>query len=206
MLEILVRVTESLLRQIDSGLELTDLDELFGKAREPVRSLVGSQWRRLYGFEEWEKKFSPLTLSNLNQSGSQISQLISHDLSNDYYTRICFQATILFTVSQQGEVLTCLEEVVDWPAGRREEGPLVLYNRHNQKSDFKLGHPSMVKCGKGRISGELVLREFEDSYQWELNNKSGRYGRVPGRKRENLVNVAKELEKYGINTRITFYD
>jgi hypothetical protein len=69
----------------------------------------------------------------------------------------------------------------------------------------KLGHPSLISAGKGRIAGEVYLDSSAPTPIWMINNRSGRYGRHKSRTFRHLQNAANEFRSFGIELAVEFY-
>lgn len=113
------------------------------------------------------------------------------------------RSPILWVVSESGELLFSLEEVID--ASGHYSYPLPR-GLHLPQGYAKLGHPALLAGGRGRIGGELTFDDSEPPGKWVLTNKSGRYGLVPDRTETQLRNVAELCSEHGISVEVKFID
>jgi hypothetical protein len=105
---------------------------------------------------------------------------------------LCF----LWLVDERGETWITMEEVcLLSDLGRRFPR---MRNMPLHSSLDTLGHPLLVKLGKARIAGELILDTDDTDLFWLINNKSGRYGFGPKREERHLDNVAIAMKALGL--------
>jgi hypothetical protein len=167
-----------------------NLDAQFGHCVTPVRINIA------------EGNHYPSTLFSLNgQTAPRLRRFIDMSSERDRFANFAFQDfAILWVVNASGEILIAIEEgVVLYGTEVTFPLPIVLGPSLAQIPSYsKLGHPALVACQGARIAGEILCDFDQNSSQWYINNRSGRYGLNLGRTPQQLANVATEFAQFGI--------
>ena len=181
-------------------MSLMSLDQRFGKLLTPqlpaslVQALRSQGLSLPKAYKDWEKWYQPKSLCKLDDSGSAILQnFMEHVVDEWQFGRtVCDDVLIIWLIDAQGELWYAIEEIVidGQPISRPRQSSTLASIEYTANVD-KLGHPSIVRCRTARIGGEIRLAKISDGeiVQWEINNKSGRYGIHPSRTREHLENA-----------------
>ena len=130
-------------------------------------------------------------------AADRLTAFIVQAADNAYLCRyLCEEFNTLWLIAEDGSIRVAIEEVV------LEETPdfitAPMPKRHRPRS--KLGHPSLVEGGRGRVGGELTLNVSDRKCY--LSNRSGRFGR--GRTEAELENAAQAFRDLGIDVTASY--
>jgi len=164
---------------------LANLDELYGASIEPARK----------GDHEHLRQATWLLV---NQAGAdRLRTFIEQAAAGAYICAyLCEGFNTLWLIADDGTIRVAIEEVVLSDVPDIISAPMP--KRLRPKS--KLGHPSLVDGGGGRIGGELTLNPADG--RCYLSNKSGRFGLQ--RTRTELENAAKLFRDLGIDVTTSY--
>jgi hypothetical protein len=184
-----------------------NFDERYGPLVEPQKTPM----RRSHAVEPWEFE-QPLSTLVLNaETGKRLAVLLRE--GNEPFSLVSSllrQSAILWIVTESGEIRFALEELVyvapdgkSWVrSGHPYTGVPKLEFPVLSAGRSKIGHPALVEGKSARIAGELFLDRNAVGQPWTIANRSGRYGRVAGKREpRHLENVAKEF-RYATGARI----
>ena len=163
------------------------LDEFFGRALPPSLCPNNS-----------EERYTPKSLEKLDANSGRKLRSLLHEIENGVnLSKFTFHSlSILWVLDELGDIYFAVEEVVDSRGENRFPKP---YNLNDlPRGREKLGHPSLIKCEKARIAGEIKYDMGADSPTWNIDNNSGRYGLRKETEKTHLDNVSKEFAKHGI--------
>lgn len=159
-----------------------NLDELYGKVREPYMEV-----------KEAEKRCKPRSMQILDKETANVLKTHMDAYQKLHITNIVHQhVPILWIIRASGEIVFAVEEVVELPDWTHCN----LYTGQLNDNEQKLGHPSLTNDEefKARIGGEILI----DDNIWIITNKSGRYCRPADTTKAHLNNVSASFAKYGI--------
>jgi len=173
---------------------VNELDEQFG----PIIPAQNG------GLKNWERDES-LVCYDLNQSSAkQLADLLAAANAGSIGHRVATAVTFIWVVASNGDVIFAIEETIEINGTSRMPRMKGVPLNGNVKP---LGHPLLVNGAPGRIAGELYIdKTVEGDLTWVLNNKSGRYGVHPTRRRVHLENVADLLRRYGLPVETEFFE
>lgn len=169
------------------------LDVMFGEALDPNR------------VDPLEKTLQPRSLHELSDHTAALlkglMRITEDGLGTTRY--VYSELPILWVVDRGGKLWFSIEEIVSlasseyiFPRARRFQA---------MEGRQKLGHPSLIGAGPGRIGGEILFDlGHQPSGAWFITNRSGRYGQRVGRTAHHLSNAAKAFAGYGIDLREQF--
>lgn len=158
---------------------LQDLDALYGKAQLP-KTVRKHETRKQSTWLEVNPAGAKLLNAFIVQAvqGAYVVQYLNQDF------------TTLWLIAEDGSIRVAIEEFV------LEEGSELVRTPmpRGYRTDEKLGHPSLVEGGPGRIGGELSVN-IKDGKCY-LTNQSGRFGmtRTPAE----LENAAEAFRRLGV--------
>ena len=113
--------------------------------------------------------------------------------------------TLIWLIDAEGYFNLAIEEAYQDLNGFNTI-PILKKNISGSKQWGKLGHPSMSTKPNGlaRIGGEIRYIRYSGRNYWEINNDSGRYGKVDGREDQHLENVAAFLKTFDLDVEVDF--
>jgi len=163
-----------------------DLDSQFGPVIPPQS-----------GLKPWEIR-ETLRKYDLNQASAQeLTQLLMLAQNGSIGQSIFKAITFIWVVSEPGDVIFALEEVVDLQGTARTPRMRGIPLNASVKP---LGHPLLVGGIGARIGGELYLDDDSSGgLTWILDNKSGRYGTHRSRTPTHLENAAELFRRYRVS-------
>lgn len=152
-----------------------------------------------------ERSFKPASLQKLDSSTAPSLKSYIDSASGLLATQVVgYYCAMLWVVDEQGDIHFALEELVDKATGdtvavkpREDLGPM--------EGTIKLGHPALISdpSKNARIGGEI--RYDRIAKQWEINNRSGRYGTRTQATPSHLEEAAKKFNAFcGIVLRPVF--
>ncbi|WP_157083667.1 hypothetical protein [Bradyrhizobium manausense] len=156
------------------------LDRVFGEALAPDR------------IDSLETELRPQSLHRLSRDTARLlKQMMAVTEKGLGVTRYVYsELPILWVVDSVGKLWFSIEEVVNTTT--REYIFPRARNFRTAKGMQKLGHPSLIEAGPGRIGGEILFDlGRKPTAAWCITNASGRYGTRPGRTPDHLANAAK---------------
>lgn len=174
------------------ALSASQLDRRYGPPLLPRVFATDRKW------DTWEENRSPFSMSELNiKSAQRILNLMKAVETGCSLTKVLLNdVAIIWIVTSTGTIKLALEEMF-FEDDEIDRAKFSLFPP--LKAFPKLGHPTLVDCGLGRIAGEICLQEDNGNPFWEISNASGRYGIHPSRRVEHLLAVKDDFGKLGIN-------
>jgi len=149
----------------------------------------------------WEQEHAPISLTKLNSlSAVGLNALMNEVRNNFAATNVLVSDTIIiWVVDEIGDIWFAIEEMFHDGA---PTGLPKFQDFEPTRGIRKLGHPSLISAGNGRIGGEIDFCNTTSPPIWMINNRSGRYGRHETRTLRHLRNAANEFRSYGIELEI----
>ena len=166
-----------------------ELDRVYGVVRQPRY------------VDAHERTTQPLSRFRLQGNDRHLLEFLNMAFSDHAVDYLLYQSVFfLWLISENGDIILAYEEFFpnnsDYRAPRQRDCPVPSGRR-------RLGHPTLVNGGPGRIGGELL---FDDrDRRWVLTNRSGRYGTGPDRTEQHLRNVAQKFEESDIRLAIHYF-
>jgi hypothetical protein len=144
-----------------------------------------------------EQRYIPQSCEKLsNKNGKKLKSLMDEVSVGVILSKLTFWAvSILWAMDEHGDIYFAVEEVLD---GRGRLMFPLPDSLDTPVGKVKLGHPSLIKCAKARIAGEINFDMNAASPGWVISNKSGRYGLRKTTTRAHLDNVVDVFSKYNI--------
>ena len=163
------------------------LDELFGP-NAPAQGRISNA----------EKLYRPKSLQALDEKSASFLKGYMESVTGLLLPVVVHShCVILWLVDQAGTILFALEELVE-----EQTGELVAVrprgNWGNIAGTIKLGHPSLLDAEDkhARIGGEISFNRTTS--QWEITNRSGRYGTRSHQTLHHLQAATEKFKLYGI--------
>lgn len=168
------------------------LDDLYGPAIWPMP-------RGGRAATTWEMIYPPRSLYKLDIDSATFLKNTMADVENGWRVGevAFFDVTILWVVDEDGAFWFAIEEMVR--RGKPTGHPNYKALAPHLPDIEKLGHPSLIRCKKGRIAGEIVFDHLATPPVWNINMESGRYSRHPGRSIQHLRHAADHFIAKGIH-------
>lgn len=95
------------------------------------------------------------------------SSLLSHAVQRTRF---------IWAFDKTGQMKIAYEEIAEFSGGRPGNGHTRRFGSPLRPGEEKkLGHPTLLGFGAGRVAGELFLDEIEGRMRWVFNFSSGRY-------------------------------
>jgi hypothetical protein len=172
------------------------LDFVYGELRRP-RPGPGPTKRPL-GYDQWEKRYPPVSLIKLTQSTADLLKLLMQQMAAGCPIGRTFMndVILIWLVDANGNILVSIEELV---FNARPQKVPKFQSVPLTKDCDKLGHPSLVLAADARIAGEVRYHSDKSPAIWSINNASWRYGLYEGRTSVQLERVAARFRELGIN-------
>jgi hypothetical protein len=169
---------------------IDDMDIRYGVLRLPERIM------------SWEREPNSLCLLN-----AEIAERLSRLEECVQTALLRFAATtqnFLWAMDAAGNVLLAVEEVAEFDGTPNTRGYPRRRGLHHPAEDRKLGHPTLMKGGEVRISGELALDESGEDVRWVLNANSGRYCRLLPPRKEQVDAIAERFGETGLDVTVDY--
>ena len=178
-----------------------NLDLVFGELRRP-RPGPGPTKRPL-GYDQWEKRYPPISLIKLTQSTADLLKLLMQQIAAGCPIGRTFMndVILIWLVDANGSILISIEELV---FNKRPQGVPKFQSVPLTKDCDKLGHPSLILAANARIAGEVRYHSDRDPAIWSINNASWRYGLYEGRTSIQLERVVERFHEVGIKLEPNF--
>jgi hypothetical protein len=170
------------------------LDQEYGPAIEPQNG----------GIKAWEKadgRILPIALNRI--TGKWLTDLLHAADQSPLALKAIQAVTVLWAIDEAGDLYFALEEVIDTVQNMAQRPKMRGIALNDQVKP--LGHPLLVGCGKGRISGEILVDGVHSDLRLAINNRSGRYGRHASRTRQHLENVVLLFSSFGVTLQAEFF-